>query len=212
LRPRRRPWLAVASLLLMVVTGGGFVLIHQRADAQVEVLVVARPVAAGQVLVTQDVRRARLTPAPGVDVILGSDVATVIGHAASVPLVSGSLLSRGEVGPAQWPPEGQVVVAVPVKAARLADGVAAGSHVLVMEVAKDPTTGGAAAPDTAKAATGSAVQAVVVSVRPGVEGSGTATISLLVDRQDAAVVAGSVRSCPWRWRGDDGGCWSWWGR
>lgn len=171
----------------MVVTGGTFVLMQQRADARTQVLAVARPVAAGQVLAAEDVRVVRIVPAPELGTVAASESSTVIGRAAAVPLVAGSLLSRAEIGPAAWPAEGQVVVAVPVKTSRLADGVAAGSHVLVMEVAKDDTPSGS----TGRAPS-SPVDAVVVSVRPGADGTGTATISLLLGQQDAVAVAGSA--------------------
>src|SRR6266508_4491269 len=56
LRPKRRVWLLIASLLSMVVCAGAFALVYVRADTRLQVLAVARPVVAGQTIVVADLR------------------------------------------------------------------------------------------------------------------------------------------------------------
>jgi hypothetical protein len=170
----------------MVVSAGGFALVYLGTDAREQVLAVARPVAAGQELSAADLRVVRVVPDAGVDVIRAAEASRAIGHAAALPLAPGSLLAGSQVGPAAWPPAGQVVVAVPVKAGRLADGIAAGVRVLVIPVATDPT----ARPTQSQAGQPSAAGTVVAVTRTA-DGSGTTVVSLLLPSTDAVAVAGS---------------------
>lgn len=188
-RPRRRPWLLVGGLLSMVVSAGAFALVYLGSDARQQVLVVARPVAAGQVLSSSDLRVARIVPGPDVDAISAAEASRAIGHAAAVPLVAGSLLAPSQVGPVSWPPAGQAVVAVPVKVGRLADGVSAGAHVLIIAVSASSASASSSAAGTA---TGGqpVVPGVVVSVRRDADGSGTAVVSVLIPADQAVSVAG----------------------
>lgn len=195
LRPRRRPWLLVGGLLSMVVSAGAFALVYLGSDARQQVLVVARPVAAGQVLSSSDLRVARIVPGPDVDVVSAAEASRAIGHAAAVPLVPGSLLVPSQVGPVSWPPTGQTVVAVPVKASRLADGVSPGAHVLIIPVtatSASTSASGSGSGTAAGTAPGGqpAVAGVVVSVNRDVDGSGTTAVSVLVPADQAAGVAG----------------------
>lgn len=191
LRPRRRPWLLVGGLLAMVVSAGVFALVYLGSDARQQVLVVARPVAAGQVLASSDLRVARVVPGPDVAAIPAVDASRAIGHTAAVPLVPGSLLAPSQLGPASWLPAGQAVVAVPVKAGRLADGVSPGAHVLIIPVAAPSVSPSGSGSAAAPAASGrAAVAGVVVAVRRDVDGSGTIAVSVLVSADQAVKVAG----------------------
>lgn len=188
LRPRRRPWLVIGGLLAMVTAAGVFALVYLGSDARVPVLVVTRPVAAGQQLTTADLRVVRIVPGPGLDVVRASDASAALGHTAAVPLAAGSLLTAGELGPAAWPPAGQLVVAVPVKPGRLAAGVEPGTHVTVISVAPAAagTGQGGVAGQPALTASG-----VVVAVTSGVDGAGTSVVSLLLPEDSATQVAGA---------------------
>lgn len=186
LRPRRRPWLLVTGLLAMVVSAGAFALVYLGSDARVQVLAVTRPVAAGQALSGADLRVVRIVPGAGVDVVRAAESSRVIGHTAAVPLVAGSLLASAQVGPAVWPPAGQVVVAVPVKVGRLAEGVTGGAHVLVIPVTPATSPGAVQGTVVQPLATG-----VVVTVAPGADGSGMNVVSLLLPQNVAASVASS---------------------
>lgn len=171
----------------MVVSAGAFALVYLGADGSTPVLQIAHPVAAGQALTAADVRVVRGVVRAGqdVDVLAGSDLSQVVGRTAAVPLTRGSLLAGSQLGPAAWPPDGQAVVAVPMKPGRLAAGVTAGSRVLVI-----PVAGQNASPnrETPKALT----SAVVVSVSTDGDGVASVVVSLLVTRQDAVTVAASA--------------------
>lgn len=188
LRPRRRPWLLILGLLAMVVCAGAFSLVYLSSDARVQALAVTRPVAAGQTITAADLRVVRIVSDAGVEVVLAREASQVIGRTAAVPLTEGSLLADSQIGPAVWPPAGQAVVAVPVKAGRLAAGAAPGSQVLVISVAKDAAVEAPASPG----AKPSPVRATVVQVIEAVDASGTSVVSLLLPREYAVAVAGAA--------------------
>jgi len=190
LRPRRRPWLVILSVLSMVVCAGAFALVYLRADDRVQVLAVARPVAAGQTIAVADLRVVRVVPDAGVALVPAATASRVIGRTAVVPLAAGSLLTQSQLGPAAWPPAGQAVVAVPVKAGRLAAGVTPGVRVLVIPVAKEGEAPPAKPARSEGAKPAPAVAATVVQVVEG-DGSDSSVVSLLVSRQDAIAVAGA---------------------
>ena len=181
LRPRRRVWLLIASLLAMVVCAGAFALFYVRADSRVQVLAVARAVAAGQTIAVADLRVVRVVPDAGVALVPAGQASRVVGATAAVPLAAGSLVTESQLGPAAWPPSGQAVVAIPVKVGRLAAGVTPGARVLVVPVARE----GEASRETSSGP----VAATVVRVAAA-DGAGSFVVSLLVSRRDAVGVAG----------------------
>jgi hypothetical protein len=189
-RPRRRPWLLVGGLLAMVVSAGVFALLYLGSDARQQVLVVARPVAAGQVLSASDLRVTRIVPGPDVDAIPAAEASRAVGHTAAVPLVPGSLLAPPQVGPVSWPPAGQAVIALPVKAGRLADGVAAGAKVLIIPVTPQSGSPSGTAAGTSSSGGPQAVVGIVVSVVRDVDGSGSTVVSVLIPADQAVAVAG----------------------
>jgi hypothetical protein len=187
LRPRRRGWLLVAGLLAMVVCAGAFALVYLGADARVQVLAAARPLAAGQLVTAGDLQVVRIVPDAGMPLLRAEQASQVIGRSVAFPVAAGTLLSESQLGPAQWPPDGQAVAALPVKPGRLPAGIAPGSPVLVVTVAADPQlASGVASGQVAP------VPATVVQVAEGVDGTGTAVVTLLMAHADAVTVAGAA--------------------
>jgi SAF domain len=131
--PRRR---SVPRMLLgglAVVLGAVvFAVVGLRTDPGVDVLVVARPVTAGEPVVDADLRVVHIVPDPALAVFASTQRSSVVGRVAAVPLVPGSLLTAGQLGTAADPPPGQSLVAVGVKAGRAPTGVAPGALVLVL--------------------------------------------------------------------------------
>src|SRR2546430_3088971 len=132
LRPRRSPLRFVAAMLVVAVVVLVFVTVALRADNKQPVLAVAQPVAAGQQLTRADLVVVRVAVETGVPVVPADREDQVVGHTAAVPLVRGALLAPRQVGPAAWPPAGQAVLALPVKAGHTPSGLATGATVMVL--------------------------------------------------------------------------------
>jgi hypothetical protein len=174
----------VVGVLLVLGCALAFADASVHLGSREEVLVVAQPVAAGQVLTAGDLRAAGVSTGSGLDVVLVGGESSVIGRRAAVPLVAGSLLSATEVG--AFPPvgSGSDEVAVGLKAGAFPPDLAPGDRVQVVPVAS--TSGGGAG----SVASGSPVDATVLGVDAAPPGSGSPTVfSLQVGRGDADEVA-----------------------
>ncbi len=168
LRSGRSPVHIIVGALLVVALSLAFMWTQLRSDASVQVLAMARGVPAGQVIAAADLRVATVVPDPSVALVASTQAPTVVGRTASVPLVAGTLLSPGQLGPAAWPPPGQAVVALPVKQGRIPAGITPGARVQVLVVA---TVTGTDAGATATAP--SEPTATVVDVSSEMDASGT---------------------------------------
>ena len=179
----------IVGVLLVLGCALAFVDASLHLGSREEVLVVAQPVAAGQVLTSADLRVTRVSTGSGLDVVLSGDEATVIGRRVSVPLVAGSLLTAGEVGNAPPVGSGSDVVAVGLKAGAYPPDLAPGDQVQVVPVtssSSSSTTGDS----TGDATSGSPVAATVLSVESAPPDSDTPTVfSLQVSTGDADEVA-----------------------
>ena len=187
LRPRRSPGRFLLGVLLAAVAVLVFVTVALRADDRQPVLAVAQPVAAGQQLTRADLVVVQVSVEAGLPVVPAASLDDVVGHSAAVPLVRGALLAPRQVGPAAWPPAGQAVLALPVKAGHAPAGLSAGATVMVPVA---PPAGNGAS----TSGSGSSVPrapATVVTVEPAGDGSGTVTVSLLLAQDAALRLAGS---------------------
>lgn len=185
-RPKRRWSLLVGGLLLILVCAGIFAVVQLSGDARVQVLAVARPVAAGQVISAEDLRVVGVVPDASVPLVRATRLTEIVGQTAAVPLAEGTLLAEAQLGPASWPQAGQAVVAVALKPGRVPSGLAAGSHVRIVTVAKETTNETAGLPPAPVS-----VPAVVVGVTEAVDGAGTSVVSLMLTQDDATKVAGA---------------------
>jgi flagella basal body P-ring formation protein FlgA len=86
-----------------------------RLGDRVQVLAVARPVAAAQTLTVADLREVSAARDPSVELVLAADAGRVVGRAAVVPLLPGTLLTSALVGDAAFPPSGKAVASVALK-------------------------------------------------------------------------------------------------
>jgi hypothetical protein len=184
-RSRQLP-LVIVGVLLVLGCALAFVDASLHLGSREEVLVVAQPVAAGQVLTSGDLRAARVSTGSGLGVVLSGDEATVVGRRAAVPLVAGSLLTSSEVGSAPEVGSGFDVVAVGLKAGAFPPELAPGDRVHVVPVMSSSSGGTGAASVTS----GSPVGATVLSVQTAPSDSATPTVfSLQVSTTDADEVA-----------------------
>jgi hypothetical protein len=190
LRPRRSPLRFVAALLVVAVVVLVFVTVALRADNKQPVLAAAQPVAAGQQLTRADLVVVRVAVETGVPVVPAASLDQVVGHTAAVPLVRGALLAPRQVGPAAWPPAGQAVLALPMKAGHTPSGLATGATVMVLIAPAAGPGSGAGAAGSSGASGSQQAAATVVAVDRASDGSGTVTVSLLLSRDAAVRLAG----------------------
>jgi hypothetical protein len=184
-RHRQLP-LVVVGLLLVLGCALAFTDASLHLGSREEVLVLAQPVAAGQVVTPADLRAARVSTGSGLDVVLSGAESTVVGRRAAVALVAGSLLTASEVGSAPPVGVGFDVVAVGLKAGAYPPVLAPGDRVEVVPVAS-PSTGGAGSTVTSG---GTPIGATVLGVDAApVDSSNPTVFSLQVKRGDADEVA-----------------------
>ena len=178
--------LVVVGVLLVLGCALAFTDSSLHLGSREEVLVVAQPVAAGQVITAADLRVARVSTGNGLGVVLASDEATVVGRRVAVPLVAGSLLTAAEVGSAPPVGSGFDVVAVGLKPGAYPPGLAPGDRVEVVPVSSTSSGG----TGTANTTSGTPVGATVLSVEAASVDANTPTVfSLQVSTGDADEVA-----------------------
>lgn len=186
----------VLGALLIVICAVAFAVIAGRSDHRSEVLVLARPVTAGQRLDAADVRSVRVSVEAGVVTIPATSLNDVVGQTAAVSLPPGTLLAPAELAAAQVPP-GQGIAAVAVHDGQAPPDLAAGEHVLLVPVPASGIADDAAASADAKAraATSSGTSAggswpgVVIAVQPAVGAQEATVLSVQLAQADARAVA-----------------------
>ncbi len=87
---KARLLLAVGLVLVCALAG---VMVAQRVDVRVPVLAAARAIGAGQTVTAADVMTVKVAVEAGVATVPASQLSTVVGQVAAVPLVAGTLLS-----------------------------------------------------------------------------------------------------------------------
>lgn len=184
-RHRQLP-LVVVGVLLVLGCALAFTDASLHLGSREEVLVLAQPVAAGQVVTPADLRAARVSTGSGLDVVLSGAEPSVVGRRAAVTLVAGSLLSASEVGSAPPVGAGLDVVAVGLKAGAYPPALAPGDRVEVVPVTS-PSTGGAG---SAATSSGTPIGATVLGVDAAPADSSNPTVfSLQVKSGEAGEVA-----------------------
>jgi hypothetical protein len=183
---RRRPAMMALAIAL---AGAGVVVsaaLYQRADHDVEVVMVTAPVAAGGVIEADDLGTASVNVSAGVRVIPASQISQVAGDVAAVGLRPGTLIAPSELTSAQPPRPGQELVAVAAKPSILpATGLSSGDHVLVVATPGDQGQPGS----QVQTPLTNPVPAVVEDVSKFPDQDGLDVIDLLVSNADGVAVA-----------------------
>jgi SAF domain-containing protein len=187
LRRRRSTPHILLGAVLVAVFGLGFAVTALRVDPRTAVLALAGPVAAGHVLTDADLTVVRIVPDPSLGVLPEAQRSAVVGRTLRLPMAAHSLLSSDALGPAAWPPKGESLIAVSVKAGRVPSGVEAGAPVLVLVVPGASSTGG----DPANPLAVPQARATVVSVIAA-DSSGASVVSLLMTSADAVSIVGAA--------------------
>ncbi len=189
--PRRRRPAMIA--LAVTMAGTGVVVsaaIYQRADHQVPVVMVTRPVPAGAVISAGDLSSTSVTLGSGIAVIPASQLRQAVGEVAAVGLPPATLLSPAELTSSRSPAPGVELVPAAVRPAELpATGLATGDRVLVV-----PTPGVQGQPGSLGAAPSLAgpVPAVIEAATSVPDSEGFDVVDLLVSDADAVAVASQV--------------------
>lgn len=176
---RRSMPMALIGLLSVVIGALLAAGLFLGGDDRQAVLVVARPVAAGQVIAAADLAVAEASLS-GADALPASERAEVVGKTAAVGLAPGAVLAPSQLGARSGLGRGEAVVGVAVKAGQAPVGLRAGTRVRVVD-----TGGNAGVPPAAVVSS----SAVVTDVETSETGSGTVVASLRVPEGDAVAVA-----------------------
>ncbi len=179
--------------LAVAMAGAGVVVsaaVYQRADHQVAVVMVTRPVPAGAVLTTADLASIGVTVGPGIRVIPAAQIGQVSGEIAAVTLRPSTLLAPSELTTAQPPAPGQDLVVAPAKPYALpTSGLVPGDHVLVIATPGNQGQAGSLADSESLSAP---VPAVVEAVDAVPDQDGVDIVDLLVSDANAVAVASQV--------------------
>lgn len=97
-RARRQPRWIAAGLLAICLGALGAVLLFTEAASSHTVVVVATDVARGEVIEQSDLSTTTIGSTPGVTTVPADQLATLIGHRATVDLLAGTLLPAGAIG------------------------------------------------------------------------------------------------------------------
>jgi SAF domain len=190
-RHRQLP-LVVIGVLLVIGGALAFADASLHLGSREQVLEVAQPLAAGQIVQSTDLRTVRVSTGSGLPVILASEEQSVLGRPVSVPLVAGALVTPSEIGVTAPVASGSDVVAVGLKAGQYPPDLAAGDRVQVV-----PVTSSSLSPEsvTGDAGSGSAsaerpVSATVLAIDVAAADSDNPTVfSLQVSTTSADKVA-----------------------
>lgn len=189
--PRRRRPAMIA--LAVALAGAGVVVsaaVYQRADHQVPVVIVVKPVPAGAAIGAADLATTRVNVGSGVQVIPATQLGQVSGEIAAVALRPGTLLAPTELTSLQPPAAGQELVAAPVKPYALpASGLQPGDHVLITATPGDQGQSGSSA---GAPALGTPVPGVVAAVTDAPDQDGFDVVDLLVSDANGVRVASQV--------------------
>ena len=173
----------MAALAVLLIAGGGAAaasLIGAQRGS-VSVLVLSRPVGAGQVLTGADLRVARIAGGAGVSAMAAAAGSQVVGQTVLASLPAGTLLAPGLLSAAPVPAPGDRLLAVVFKAGTVPAQVVAGRRVELLPLTPSGSAG-------ARQAAGAPVPATVVSSWAD-PGSGAVTLSVELAADAAPAVA-----------------------
>ena len=190
---RRSAPLVVAGMTCMLLGGLAAAALYLRIDNSRSVLVLARPVAAGQLFTDRDLTQTSLA-ATGIASVPAARRAQVIGRPAAVDLPAGSLLTPVAVGEPAGLQRGEAVVGLALKGNQAPSQLRAGDRVAIIDV--EPTSAGS--PAAATAATGrqpaTLTDAATVVSAGQRDASSTTTLSVRIPRSAAEQIAAAAAS------------------
>lgn len=179
---RNRSRVAVGAFVMVACALVAAVLFSSAGDRH-PVLSVARHVNAGEVIKSEDLTQVLISVDGSVETVPASARASLVGQVATVDLLPGSLLARGQVDQRSPGTADKAIVGAALKEGQFPIGLRQGDRVLVIVVPADNPD-----PNARTTQPPPAVSAVVVAVIPS-STQGGVTVSLAVQPSDAAAVA-----------------------
>lgn len=165
-RANRRPTLAAASALIIVISGVLFASLYANASSKTAVLEVVHTVPAGSEITTSELKSINISLNAQGSTIPASAAPSITGKSASVTIPAGSILNRADITSSWQPPAGKSLVGVGLRQSQQpASGVQPGEYVDVV------LTG---APGAAFQASGGNPQTGTVPGQPATGGAGAA--------------------------------------
>ena len=181
---RTRPGQLVLAVALVVVCGLATVALVSYGRGGHRYLAVARPVAYGARITAADLTTVRISTDPALAPVLADDESTVVGQYATVSLVAGTLLTRGQLAAQAVPGPGHQVVSVSLKPQQApAQPLLPGVPVLLVPTADNGVLSG-----NQPAADPAPVAGVVRAVRILDSASGV-VVDVIVDAADGPRIA-----------------------
>lgn len=180
---RRRPWLALAGLGLVVTGALLAVWVYLSNTDSVSVVSVRDTVMRGEMITAADLMAVQVTPDPALQVVPGAELESFVGQRAARDLSAGTLLTREATTGQVVPGAGQSVVGLALTAELMpGEQLQVGDRVRVVA-----TPGQAGDPATFESAD-ILFPAEIVGVSTSVESAQT-VVSVLVPEGDAAEIA-----------------------
>jgi uncharacterized protein len=194
---RRRPgrWAFVAVAVAVVALAGLLnVSLVSAMSHRSSYLVMAHPVAAGQIVTAADLRTVDLAGAANLNALPASQRSSVVGRAATSTLGAGSLVPAGAVGTPSGLGIGQVLAALGLKTAQYPPSLREGDHVMIVGTGTGSSVGNTTASVDDAAGAALVADSRVMAVTPAAPSSGSdeVVVSVVVDSASAARVAGAA--------------------
>ena len=130
--------MALIGVAAVVLGALVFLALYTSIDSRRPVLVVLRPVPAGQVIAAADVGEVRVSSSEGLATVAAGERADVVGKTAAVGLAPGALLAPSQVGAVSTLRADQAVVGIALKAGQAPASLRPGARVEVVDTVRAP--------------------------------------------------------------------------
>lgn len=146
LRPRRQPKWIVGGVLAMSIGAVGAAVLWQQATGTHDVIYVAKPLAAGDVITAGDLTSVSVGRLPHVKTVSAGSLDQMIGQQALVALPSGTLLPEGVIGELPLEP-GESQMGLRLSSGRLPmSGMIPGAEVVLVPLPEPAVAAGTQSP------------------------------------------------------------------
>jgi hypothetical protein len=190
-RAARNVAAALLGVLLIVLCAAGVAVYTSRVSHRHAVLVIARPVKAGAVIQSADVREARLAADRGIETVPAGQRDRIIGRMASANLAAGTLITHDEVGTGPQADADHAIVGLALKAGQYPGGLRPLDRVMLVDAGSGAGAQAASAPAGANPNV-LVNDAQVTSVDSAADGQTTVVSVLVPVRLAPAVAAASA--------------------